>query len=53
MFKSALLITMAIIALTFSACSSSPKSAPAHNSDAVLWQQFQSEKAVDSLDKEK
>lgn len=53
MLKSILLIIMATTALTFSACSSSqPSGQPSHNSDAVMWQQFQSDKAVNSLDKE-
>ena len=53
MLKSILLIIMATTAVTFSACSSSqPAGQPSHNSDAVMWQQFQSDKAVDKLDKE-
>ena len=49
MLKSTLLIIMTAVTLMLSGCASSPEQS--HSSDGVLWQQFQSDKAVQSLDK--
>lgn len=45
-------LLLPLSSLIFLGCSSHKEKTPSHRSDDVLWQQYQSDKAIKSLDEE-